>query len=124
MKKNTSHKKTKKNTSHKKSKKTRKTKNNNKQQNAFIFQLIPTKKGKTIIEGIYDINTKFIIAAHSEMEARKMAQKNCNDECFNHKKEEREKIIPFWLDSKYSNCKVIGISINNKRKIITSTFLS
>jgi hypothetical protein len=121
MKKNTSHKKSKKT---RKNKKTRKTKKNNKQQNAFIFQLIPTKKGKTIIKGIYDINNKFIIAAHSEIEARKMAQNNCNDECFNHKKEEREKTIPFWLDSKYSNCKVIGTSINNRRKIITSTFLS
>ena len=55
--------------SHKKINKTKKTKKNNKLKNAFIFQLIPTKKGKTIIEGIYDINTIFIIAAHSEIEA-------------------------------------------------------
>ena len=119
MKKNTSYKKY-----NKTRKKTKKTKKNKKLKNAFIFQLIPTKKGKTIIKGIYDINTKFIIAAHSEIEARKMAQNKCNDECFNYKKEEREKPIPFWTDSTYSNCKVIGISINNKRKIITSTFLS
>ena len=110
--------------SHKKINKTKKSKKNNKLKNAFIFQLIPTKKGKTIIEGIYDINTNFIIAAHSEMEARKMAQKKCSDECFDHKKEKREKNIPFWVDSKYSICKVIGTSVNNKSKFITSTFLS
>ena len=70
MKKNTSHKKY--NKTRKNKKKTKKTKKNNKLKNAFIFQLIPTKKGKTIIKDIYDINTNFIIAIHSEIEARKI----------------------------------------------------
>ena len=88
-----------------------------------IYELTPSKEGITILNDIiYDISTKFIIVASSITEARKMAQEAGSDECCSRIPCIFDKSVPFWTDSKYSTCKVIGFSTENDTRIIANVF--
>ena len=88
-----------------------------------IYELTPSKEGITILNDIiYDISTKFIIVAPSNTEARKMAQAAGSDECRSRMPYIFDKSVQFWTDSKYSTCKVIGISTESDTRIIANVF--
>lgn len=94
--------------------------------NLLIYELIPSEEGKTILNNIiFDFTSKFIISATSEKEARETAQDNSyGDECHSLSIFSLSKGLPFWTDSKYSICKVIGISKEKKCRIIANVFIN
>lgn len=88
-----------------------------------IYELTPCEEGITILNDIiYDISTKFIIVASSIPEARKMAQEAGSMECCSRIPCVFDKCVPFWTDSKYSTCNVIGISTEKNNRIIANVF--
>ena len=89
-----------------------------------IYELIPSNEGKSILNDImFNVSSKFIVSATTEKEARKIAQQNSyGDECYSKGLLSFNKCIPFWTDSKYSTCNVIGISNENKCRIIANVF--
>jgi hypothetical protein len=89
-----------------------------------IYELIPSNKGKSILnDTLFNISSKFIVSATTEKEAREIAQQNSyGDECYSKGLLSFNKCVPFWTDSKYSTCRVVGISNEKNSRIIANVF--
>ena len=94
--------------------------------NLSIYELIPSNEGKSILnDTMFNVSSKFVISANSEKEAREIAQQNSyGDECYSKGLLSFNKCVPFWTDSKYSTCIIIGISNESKCRIIANVFLA